>query len=407
MASTRIVFCLLALTVSANAHWGDAPTAAEYDQVNNLMNMGILPWPHGTTTGPYVKRSPSDLASLGAQYFSQVPSSQNPTVMATVLYDWSQPDYVRFQFPLTTPNNLTAMEAQINSWPSVGYPHVPQMFNLSGYTPQQNDQQLAEIYPQVQAFSAAETAVLQYSLYTLPSVDYTAATAPQALYRGGGRETTYFCNQFGSQYGVSVDECMVNNFQPGSVLQVNPFWSTTPDESVVAHYRGLSQYTILPNPAVRSGWLPREIDQFSIQVSNKEWLYPHGSQFEVLNATCATSASTGETYWNVFLMELGPDTYQPGKISPPAGAPAVPSYCVGSQGSVFLSGSDWRSASFAAGNDSDSPGLPKLAIAAIVIVLSVVAVVTVLGVVGAVRSRRQRKARAELHQILLTNPTDE
>ena len=78
-----------------------------------------------------------------------------------------------------------------------------------------------------------------------------------------------FSNQFVDVWGLSMDDCIARYFQPHAVLEVRPFWSTTPDVNVISHFTGLVQYTILPNPN-RFGWNGRNINAFSVALFQNE-----------------------------------------------------------------------------------------------------------------------------------------
>jgi len=255
--------------------------------------------------GPYQQLNYYDWLTLGKQYYPNLPYGQNATTIVMCLYDWSTPDYRRMQFPLTTPGNVTAFENSINLFPAGYFPYVPEMFNLKASSQSARNAELKKTFDQVSSLSAAEINVIDYGLYSLPEAPYSASKSPKILYRGGGRDVEFYCNQFGSAYGVSIDDCIFRHFYSGNNIQVNSFWSTTPDISVIAHFQGLAQYHILPGRH-RTSWLPREIDQFSIEKSSLEWLYPHGSQFRVINRTC--DRSTYQPFWKIYLEELGPET---------------------------------------------------------------------------------------------------
>jgi len=191
--------------------------------------------------------------------------------------------------------NLTALGSMITFLPINANPWMPAMFGLSG----QNDSDVvddllaknATVYAQCESFALT----LAYGLAKLPPVSYSAVPM---LYRGDGRNTIYYCNQFGEYYGYSVDECIAMLFAPGSQIVVSPFWSSTPDRSVIAHYQGSVAYYIVPNPQ-RASWHARDINDFNIDMSAHEHLFARNSQFTVVNVTCAGY------YWNVTLMEDG------------------------------------------------------------------------------------------------------
>lgn len=73
---------------------------------------------------------------------------------------------------------------------------------------------------------------------------------------------------------------------------MRPFWSTSTDESVVTQYAANVVYYIVPNPA-RYSWHARPIAPFSVNPSQNEFLYPSGSNFQVVSANCVTSPFNG------------------------------------------------------------------------------------------------------------------
>eukprot|EP00294_Goniomonas_avonlea_P016321 CAMPEP_0114544282 /NCGR_PEP_ID=MMETSP0114-20121206/2792_1 /TAXON_ID=31324 /ORGANISM="Goniomonas sp, Strain m" /LENGTH=335 /DNA_ID=CAMNT_0001728649 /DNA_START=11 /DNA_END=1018 /DNA_ORIENTATION=+ len=291
-----VIAALLVLSCTASPN---LPTQEDYDEVHTLEAIPILPWPHSIQP-PFRRLTPQQILDLANKYFDNVPYPQNASAMVECLFDWSTPDYRRMQFPLTTPHNLTGMKSQIDYWPLQSFPYCPTMFNLSAVTVAQDDIELTNNFQQILRFCAAETAIIQYALYSLKPAEYGGPGVPDLLYRGGGRNVDFYCNQFGDEYGLSVDDCVARHFYAGNSVKVKTFWSTTPDATVIAHYTGAAQYTIMPSPT-RSSWIPREIDMFSTQPTSLEWLYPHGSSFTVINATCDTT--TGSPFWKIFLQE--------------------------------------------------------------------------------------------------------
>lgn len=220
-----------------------------------------------------------------------------------MLYTWSLPTYRQFNYPLTARfGNETALGELITyQQPLNTFPWIPQMFGLYGNT---NDVVLAQLKTRnatVWAQATSEQRVLAYGLSQLPSQPYDSAGAPPLLVRGGGRNVAFFCNQFSTDYGLSVDECIAKYFAPGSVLQVFPNWSTSSDKSIVAHYTGAVLYTILPNHQSRTGWQAKYVVPFSVEQGNDEWLYAANSRFAVISAECSPFH-----YWNVTLLELNP-----------------------------------------------------------------------------------------------------
>jgi len=62
-----------------------------------------------------------------------LPAPQNGTIMATVIYTWSQPTYRIANFPLVAKErNITALGNMIVFLPINDNPWVPAMFGLSG-----------------------------------------------------------------------------------------------------------------------------------------------------------------------------------------------------------------------------------------------------------------------------------
>merc|ERR1712146_192780 len=145
--------------------------------------------------------------------------------------------------------------------------------------------------------------LLAYALSQLESAPYNDPQSPPYLVRGGGRNIVYFCNQFSTDYGVSVDECVARYFSPGSVIQVFPNWSTSRDSAVTQHYTGTILYHILPNKKLRSGWHARNVEPFSVEMGSEEWLYPSNSRFAVISVECIPNR-----FWNVTLLEIEPGT---------------------------------------------------------------------------------------------------
>ena len=177
------------------------------------------------------------------------------------------------------------------------------MFGLTGSTDADVLASLAKRNATVWAEAESEQRILAYALSQLESAAYSDPSSPPVLIRGGGRNIVFFCNQFSTDYGVSVDECVSRYFAPGSVLQVFPNWSTSRDASVTQHYTGSILYHVLPNKQTRKGWHARAIKEFSVDIGSEEWIYPANSRFAVIDVQCLPNR-----YWNVTLLEISPGT---------------------------------------------------------------------------------------------------
>lgn len=110
-------------------------------------------------------------------------------------------------------------------------------------------------------------------------------------------------------------------FQPRSALVVSPYWSTSPDKSVTTHYQGLVLYYILPDPN-RTAWHARDINDFNIDMTAHEHLYPRNSAFTVVSATCVRNQ-----FWNVTLIENGASSVKASDVPKPR-APLAVQKCV-------------------------------------------------------------------------------
>jgi len=305
----------LVLATRLSAQWAPpAPNPATYSDLFDMIGNQQIPWPHGRTQpAPRRNLTPQELIALGKKYFGSLPSTQNSTIVATIVYVWSQPTYRLANFPLVAmTRNLTALGDMITYLPVNDNPWVPAMFGLSGQTDADVIAELLAqnetVYRQCESFAMT----LAYGLSNLPPVTYK--NVPM-LYRGDGRNTVYFCNQFGEYYGYSVDECVAMLFAPGSELVVSSFWSSTPDITITSHYEGSVIYYIQPNPQ-RTSWHARDINDFNIDMSAHEHLYSSNAKFTVVNLTCAGY------YWNVTLMEQGDaGIYRPTPRPPPMTIP--------------------------------------------------------------------------------------
>lgn len=313
-----LVALVLVGMAAANAGpwWAPQPSSDDFDAFHALEAADMVPWPHGFNQ-PLPRRNltPAELRALGQKFFANVSSLVNATVLAEVIYTWTQPTYRQFQFPLTArPQNDTVLGKLITFLPLSSNPWVGQMFNITATTTAGALAQLANQSDQIWANAAAEIGILQFALSQLPSQPYSDPNAPGVLYRGGGRNALWFCNQFGFDFDLSVDECVAAYFAPSSKLSVATFWSTTTDSSVTNKYKGSILYYILPNPQ-RSAWHVRNITQINVDTSALEHLYPAYSTFVVSNVTCVGKAPFG--FWNVTLIEAGPGS--PSGRSKPAG----------------------------------------------------------------------------------------
>jgi hypothetical protein len=311
-------FLLASLVVSlascqGDSWWAPRPSKSDIRVMHLLEDADIIPWPHGFNQ-PLPRRnlSPAELKALGQQFFPNVSAAVNATVLAEVIYTWSQPTYRQFQFPLTArPQNNTVLGALITYMPVNSNPWVPAMFNLTGATPAAVLAQLANQSDAVWANAQTEIGVLQYALSQLPSISYNDAPV---LFRGGARNSAWFCNQFSLDFDFSIDECMAAYFNPNSKISVATFWSTTTNPSVSRGYKGAVLYYILPGP-FRTSWHARNITTINVDTSNLEVLYPAWSTFTVQNISCVGAAPYG--YWNVTLLENGPG--KPNSASKPSG----------------------------------------------------------------------------------------
>ncbi len=320
--ATILVFAALAASAVALLK----PTAKDYRNMVTLWNLGILPWPH--VGPPYVSFTPAQLQALGAQLWPNLDPQQNATALALVVWDWTSPDFRRPNFLLTSRGNFTTFGAFITYEDPSQYPNVAAMFGLPGQTRAAVLQELKANYSAVVSWCTSEAAILQYALYELPEVQYSDPQAPAVLFRGDGRDVTYFCNQFVGTWGLSIDDCIARVFQPQSTVTVRPFWSTTPLASVTAGFEAAVFYNILANqdPSVRSAWHSRPISTLSVDPAQQEFLYPSNSRFEVVSANCTLNPNNNQNFWNITLVEINP-TFAGATPAPP-GAPAAVVQCV-------------------------------------------------------------------------------
>ena len=271
-----------------------------------FFQLSKVPWPHGKNQhGGRKNLSPAQLQKLGVKYFKHLDDSQNGTILATTLYSWTQPTYRQYNFVLSARiHNITALGGLITYMDIDSVPWVPQMFGLIGSTERQVLADLNTKKAAVWKQCATQNIFLTYALHELAHVKYTDSGAPPVLYRGGGRNTVFFCNQFSTDYGLTIDECVSKYFAEGGTIQVYPNWSTTDAKSVTNHYNGGVLYYILPNPTVRNSWHGKNINPFNINKGNDEWLYASNSRFVVKSVTCDTIGGK----WNVTLWEAQPGT---------------------------------------------------------------------------------------------------
>lgn len=235
-----------------------------------------------------------------------VPSSQNATALALTVYDWTCPDFRRPNFVLTARGNHSTFGDLITYEDPASFPYVARIFGLDGQTRADVLRELAGNYSLVVDQCQSEVTVLKYALTSLPSQQYTDPSAPTILYRGDGRDVEYFCNQFVSKWGMSIDDCIAKVFAPQSTITVRPFWSTTSAVSLTSNYQAAVLYNILPNSSLRSGWHARSVIDFSVEPSEQEYLYPSDSRFVVQSAQCVTNPVNGQPFWNVTLVEINP-----------------------------------------------------------------------------------------------------
>jgi hypothetical protein len=265
---------------------------------------GVLPWPG--TGGHYRKFTNAQFASLGRQTYPTLPASQNATALVLTIYDWTTPDYRRSNFLITAHNNITAFgELMLYQSPTRG-PHIPRIFALYGSTDSVVLSELQSQWTTVKRWCNSEATVLQFALLNLPEVKYSQG--PRILYRGDGRDASHFCNQFTSQFGLSIDACVSKVFAPTSTVTVQTFWSSSPSPSVVTHFSSNVIFNILPNtdPSVRSSWRSRPITPFSVDPSLIEYLFPSGSSYYVESAKCTIDPNDNENFWNITLREINP-----------------------------------------------------------------------------------------------------
>lgn len=292
---------------SQSSWWAPLPSAADFAAIHRMEADQMIPWPHGSHQGGNRHNlTPAQLRALAQQFFAPaIARGVNGTVLAEMIYTWTQPTYRQFNFPLTArPSNDSVLGALITYLPLSSNPWVGEMFDLNGTTTQQVLAQLAAQHNQVWANADVEIRTLQYALSQVTPENYSDPTSPAILYRGGARNAAWYCNQYSLDFDLTIDQCISKYFNPRSRLSVSAFWSTTPDPSVTQHYRGAVLYYILPDPATRTNWHVRNITQINIDPSAEEHLYPAFSQFTVLNVSCIGQPPYG--YWNITLLEGGP-----------------------------------------------------------------------------------------------------
>jgi hypothetical protein len=314
------IVLLLTLPISALsstpwwAKWAPVPSSADFAAIHAMESVEMIPWPHGSHQGGGRHNlSPAQLRAFGQRFFGDAAAhGVNATVLAEIIYTWTQPTYRQFNFPLTArPANDSVLGELITYLPLSQNPWVGEMFNLTATTPQQALAQITAQHSQIWANADIEIRMLQFALSQMEAEDYDDPTAPTVLYRGGARNSAWYCNQYSLDFDLSIDQCISQYFNPLSKLTVSAFWSTSPDASVTQHYRGSVLYYILPDPSTRTSWHVRNITQLNIDPSAQEHLYPAFSSFVVLNVTCVGMAPYG--FWNVTLLEQGP-----GKASTPS-----------------------------------------------------------------------------------------
>lgn len=298
------------------------PTSADYGVLVAMEQLNRLPWPH--TGGHYRKFTNAQFKALGQQFFGSVPAPQNATALALVIYDYTTPDYRRpnnylSSLASTGTPNITAFGEMITYIPPTTGPYIPRMFGLDSTTTAGVLSELQRKWTTVQQWCLAESNVLQFAMTTLPEVPYSSPSAPSALFRGDGRDVRHFCNQFqGAPNGLSIDACIATVFQVGSQLTVAPFWSSSSSLSVTNHYSNNVLYTLVPNQStsVRSSWRARSLAPFTVDPGAYEWLYPSGSGFVVVSATCAIDPNDRMPFWNITLAESLPTVAAPMRVAP-------------------------------------------------------------------------------------------
>lgn len=152
----------------------------------------------------------------------------------------------------------------------------------------------------VNAWCFGEANILSYALNALPAMSYNDPQGPTALYRGDGRDVTFYCNQFINENGLSIDDCVSRVFKPNAIFSISPFWSTTPLSYVISRFTGCITFNILPDPSSRTAWVAKPIANFSVDVSQDEYLYTSGARFVVLSKACVINPNTGTYMWSKF-----------------------------------------------------------------------------------------------------------
>jgi hypothetical protein len=222
---------------------------------------------------------------------------------------------------LTARGNRTTFGALITYQDPTHPPYVGVIFGLSGQTRSDVLRELQQNYSLVVSQCTSEATVLQYALHMLPEVQYTDPGSPSVLYRGDGRDVTFFCNQFVSIWGLSIDDCIAKVFGVQSTITVRPFWSTTPVASLTSNFEASVLYNIIPNSQLRSSWHAIPIADFSVEPSEQEYLYPSDSRFVVQSVACVTNPNNGQLFWNITLLEINPTVpAQPSMYNPSAKA---------------------------------------------------------------------------------------
>ena len=80
-----VIIALLLVAASA------LPTSQDYAHLYAMEERGLVPY----LTPVLPPFSFAHIRALGQQYFSHVPAGQNATALSLVIYDWSQPHYIR------------------------------------------------------------------------------------------------------------------------------------------------------------------------------------------------------------------------------------------------------------------------------------------------------------------------
>jgi hypothetical protein len=313
MSKLIFFFCCLFLFIvdvsssSSSSWWAPLPTAADFAAIHRMESaehdsVAARQSPRRQSTQPDAGAT----ARIGATILRRrVAQGVNGTVLAEIIYTWTQPTYRQFNFPLTArPANDSVLGAldhlsATHCQPLGGRNVRLERHHCAASAGSARCAARAGLGQRRRRDSHAAVRAEQ-----LAPESYSDPTSPPVLYRGGARNAAWYCNQYSLDFDLSIDQCIAKYFNPRSRLSVSAFWSTTPDPTVTQHYRGSVLYYILPDPTTRTSWHVRNITQINIDPSAEEHLYPAFSQFTVLNVSCVGQPPYG--YWNITLLEGGP-----------------------------------------------------------------------------------------------------